>query len=96
MESSNQGTKDGTNPRQQILEKETIKKTTARIEIRKLIETSEENAAEETAKSQIHKETHEKKKLIIFIIYLYPINSHNCQIFKEKKKIAERNKQKNI
>jgi hypothetical protein len=25
MESSNQGTKDGTNPRRQILEKETIK-----------------------------------------------------------------------
>jgi hypothetical protein len=41
MESSNQGTKDGTNPRQQILEKETIKKTTARIEIRILIETVE-------------------------------------------------------
>jgi hypothetical protein len=38
MESSNQGTKDGTNPRQQILEKEAIKKTTARIKTRKLIE----------------------------------------------------------
>jgi hypothetical protein len=41
MESSNQGTKDGTNPRRQILEKETIKKTTARIKIRILIETLE-------------------------------------------------------
>ena len=61
--------------------------------MKKLIETSEKIAAEETARSQIHKETHEKKKLIIFIIYLYPINSHNCQIFKEKKKIAERSKQ---
>jgi hypothetical protein len=38
MESSNQGTEDGTNPRQQILEKEAIKKTTARIKTRKLIE----------------------------------------------------------
>jgi hypothetical protein len=41
MESSNQGTKDGTNPRRQILEKETMKKTTARIKIRILIETLE-------------------------------------------------------
>ncbi len=73
MESSNQGTKDGTNPRRQILEKETIKKTTARIEVRKLIETPEKIAAEETARSQIHKETHEKKKLTFFIIYLYSI-----------------------
>ena len=62
--------------------------------MKKLIETSEKIAAEETARSQIHKETHEKKKLTIFIIYLYPINSYNCQIFKEKKKIAERNKQR--
>ena len=38
MESSNPGAKDGTNPRQQILEKEAIKKTTARIKARKLIE----------------------------------------------------------
>jgi hypothetical protein len=45
MESSNQGTKDGTNPRQQILEKETIKKTTARIEIRILIETLEKKCS---------------------------------------------------
>ena len=62
------------NPRQQILEKETIKKTTAKIEVRKLIETSRKNAAEETARSQIHKETHEERKLTIFTIYLY----HNC------------------
>jgi hypothetical protein len=45
MESSNQGTKDGTNPRQQILEKETIKKTTARIEIRILIEILEKKCS---------------------------------------------------
>ncbi len=38
MELSNQGTKDGTNPRQQILEKEAKKKTTTRIKTRKLIE----------------------------------------------------------
>jgi len=38
MESSNQGTKDGTNPRQQILEKEAITKTAARSKTRKLIE----------------------------------------------------------
>jgi hypothetical protein len=41
MELSNQGIKDGTNPRRQILEKETIKKTTARIKISILIETLE-------------------------------------------------------
>ncbi len=38
MESSNQGTADETNSRQKILEKETIKKTTAKIRTRKLIE----------------------------------------------------------
>ena len=38
MESSNQGTADETNSRQQILERETIKKTTAKIRTRKLIE----------------------------------------------------------
>jgi hypothetical protein len=37
--------KDGTNPRQQILEKETIKKTTARTEIRILIETLEKKSS---------------------------------------------------
>jgi hypothetical protein len=41
MESSNQGTKEGTNPRRQIPEKETIKKTTARTKIRILIKTLE-------------------------------------------------------
>jgi hypothetical protein len=35
------------NPRQQILEKETIKKTTARIEIRILIETLEKKCSRE-------------------------------------------------
>jgi hypothetical protein len=45
MESSNQGTKDGTNPRQQILEKEAIKKTTARIRTRKLIEIVEKKCS---------------------------------------------------
>ena len=38
MESSNQGTADETNSRQQILERKTIKKTTAKIRTRKLIE----------------------------------------------------------
>ena len=62
MESSNQGTQDGTNPRQQIPEKGTIKKTTARTKVRKLIETSKKNTPKETAKSQKYEETHEKKK----------------------------------
>jgi len=35
------------NPRQQILEKETIKKTTARIEIRILIEALEKKCSKE-------------------------------------------------
>ena len=51
MESSNQGTADETNSRQQILERETIKKTTAKIRTRKLIEIVKKNAAEETTKS---------------------------------------------
>ena len=62
MESSNQETEDEANSRQQTLEKETIKKTTARIKVRKLIETSEKNTPKETAKSQKYEETHEKKK----------------------------------
>ena len=62
MESSNQGTADETNSRQQILERKTIKKTTARIKVKKLIETPEKNTPKETAKSQKYEETHEKKK----------------------------------
>ncbi len=41
MESSNPRAKDGASTRQQILEKEAIKKTTAKIRTRKLIETVE-------------------------------------------------------
>jgi hypothetical protein len=63
MESSNQGTEGETNSRQQTLEKGTIKKTTVKTKIRKLIENSrEEKAARETAKSQKYKEIHEKKR----------------------------------
>jgi hypothetical protein len=47
MESSNPGAKDGTSPRQQILEKKAIKKTTARIRTRKLIETLEKKCSRE-------------------------------------------------
>ncbi len=47
MESSNPGAKDGTNPRQQILEKEAIRKTTARVEIRILTETLEKKRSRE-------------------------------------------------
>ena len=39
MESNNQETRDKTNPRYLTLEKETIKKTTGKNEIRKLAET---------------------------------------------------------
>jgi hypothetical protein len=45
MESSNPGAKDGASPRQQILEKEAIKKTTARIRTRKLIEIVEKKCS---------------------------------------------------
>ena len=63
MESSNQGTADETNSRQQILERETIKKTTAKIRTRKLIEIVEKNAAEETTKSYIYKENRKKNSI---------------------------------
>ena len=51
MESNNQEKENQTNTKHQTIEKETIEKTTARIRTKILIETLEENAANETAKS---------------------------------------------
>jgi hypothetical protein len=77
MESSNPGAKDGASPRQQILEKEAIRKTTARIEIRILTETLEKKCSRENRQVINYKETSEK---ISSTIYLYRIDvlSYNC------------------
>jgi hypothetical protein len=85
MESSNQGMKDGTNPRQQILEKETIKKTTARTKIRILVETLERKYIKRKLPSyrNIKKSTRRRNnKILIRIIYISIhnifANSYNC------------------
>ena len=82
MESSNQGTEDGTNPRQQILEKEAIKKTTARTKIRILIETLEKKIHQKKLSSHrnIKKSTRRKDIAINFSVYFYRIDvlSYNC------------------
>jgi hypothetical protein len=70
MESSNQGTADETNSRQQILERETIKKTTAKIRTRKLIEIVEKMQQKKPPSHKFIKKTARKKKhqQYIFIV----------------------------
>ncbi len=72
MESSNQETRNKTNPRYLTLEKETIKKTTVKNEIRKLIETLKRKYIKRNRqKSQSYKEAHEKKKYRIFFLRFF-------------------------
>ncbi len=70
MESSNPGAKDGTNPRQQILEKEAIRKTTARIEMRILTETLEKKMQQRKPPGHkfIKKPARKISSTIIFIV----------------------------
>ena len=63
MESSNQGTADETNSRQQILERETIKKTTAKIRTRKLIEIVEKMQQKKPPSLKFIKKTARKKSI---------------------------------
>ena len=63
MESSNQGTADETNSRQQILERETIKKTTAKIRTRKLIEIVEKMQQKKPPSHKFIKKTARKKSI---------------------------------
>ena len=62
MESSNQETEEETNSRQQTIEEETIRKTTAKTKIRKLIRIQKGRTAKKTVKPHKHKEIHEKKR----------------------------------
>ena len=68
------------NPRQQILEKETIKKTTAKTKIRILIETLEKEMQQKKPPGHkfIKKSTRRRDVIISFSVYLYRIDSYNC------------------
>ena len=77
MESSNQGTADETNSRQQILERETIKKTTAKIRTRKLIEIVEKMQQKKPPSHKFIKKTARKKASTIYL-YRIDILSYNC------------------
>ena len=82
MESSNQGTADETNSRQQILERETIKKTTAKTKIRKLIKNSEKKKQQEKLPSHrnIRKSKRRRDVIVWISLYVYRIVivSYSC------------------
>jgi hypothetical protein len=82
MESSNQGTEGETNSRQQTLEKETIKKTTVKTKIEKLIENSREKKQQEELPGHrnIRKSMRRRDVIVWISLYVYRIVivSYNC------------------
>ena len=80
MESNNPGTADETNSRQQILERETIKKTTVRTKTRKLIENPKKKIHQKKLSSHkfIKKPTRKRDVITSFSVYPYLIVSYNC------------------
>jgi hypothetical protein len=80
MESSNQGTKDGTNPRQQILEKRNNEENNRQNQDKNINRNFREETHQKKPSSHrnIKKSTRRRDITISFSVYLYLIDSYNC------------------